>query len=216
MRTTANWLIVPLALVLLPSPASAQGEGWSRVRRLEPGDAIALTADGAERGEQLFVSANDQDVTTLSLDSKIPATVARTLRRLAAQHPTILDSASRGGTVVADGVRLSAEGVFATDRKVADLQQVVHTISRPTVSEISVRRQGRGFWGHLGVLGGYFVGAAAGSFGAGVVCRAAAGAQQCDTGAFLVGMVAGGVAGAAYGLHAARREVEEIVYRRPE
>jgi len=204
-----------LILALLASPVGAQEREWSRVRRLEPGGAITLTIDGAQPAEHVFVSADANGLTILSPDGPgLPSSVARTLRRLAEQQPAILETASKGGTVLVDNLRLTSGGVFVGDRKLADLESVVRTIARPEVAEISVRRQGRGFWGHLGALGGGFVGAMAAGYGAGAVCSAAAGRQRCDSGGFMVGMVVGGLAGGGYGFHAARREVEERAYAR--
>ena len=57
------------------------------------------------------------------------------------------------------------------------------------------------------------MGAFAASYGAGLACRAAKGESRCDSGAFLIGLTAGGLAGGAYGFHAARRESEDLVYR---
>jgi hypothetical protein len=59
-------------------------------------------------------------------------------------------------------VRLGSDGVFVSDQKVAEFQQVAETRSRDDIAEIRVRKKGRGFWGHLGPLGGYFVGSIAG------------------------------------------------------
>ena len=102
----------------------------------------------------------------------------------------------------------------------SDSQLTLLTASRATeafpkaaVTEISVKEKGRGFWGHLGPLGGYFVGALAGGYASGLACNALK-QGSCDTGAFLVGSVVGGLAGGGYGFHAARRETERIIYRR--
>ena len=70
-------------------------------------------------------------------------------------------------------------------------------------------------WGHLGPLGGYFVGFMAGGYAGGAVCRATGGGGRCDTGAFLKGALVGSIAGIGYGFRAARRETEEVIYRMP-
>ena len=88
-------------------------------------------------------------------------------------------------------------------------------VARTNIAAITIRRKGRGFWGHLGPLGGYFLGGLAGGYSAGLVCQAAAGRDRCDTGAFLTGMLGGGIAGGTAGFHAARRETEDVVYRAP-
>jgi hypothetical protein len=98
---------------------------------------------------------------------------------------------------------------------VADLQQLIETSARQDVAEIKTRQKGRGFWGHLGPLGGYFVGAMAGGYIAGFACQAAAGRDRCDTGASLTGMLVGGIGGGIYGFRAADRETESVIYRAP-
>ena len=112
-------------------------------------------------------------------------------------------------------MRLRLDGVFGDDRKVADLAQVIENIARGDVAEIKTRQKGRGVWGHLGPLGGYFVGALSGGVVAGLACRAAAGRDGCDSGAFLAGMLGGGIAGGVYGFRAANRETEDVIYRAP-
>lgn len=125
-------------------------------------------------------------------------------------------AAQLGATFVLESsVRIRPDGVFVGDRKVADLGQVIERIGRHDVAEINTRRKGRGVWGHLGPLGGYFVGALAGGVVAGGACQAAAGRDRCDSGAFLAGMLGGGIAGGVYGFRAANRETEETIYRAP-
>lgn len=116
-----------------------------------------------------------------------------------------------GSTFLIGRVRLTSEGVFVADRKVADLQSLVETRARQDVAEIRTRKKGRGFWGRLGPLGGDFVGAMSGGYAAGYVCKAIE-RTSCD-GAFLGGVVVGGLAGGVYGFHAAGRETEDIIYR---
>ena len=90
--------------------------------------------------------------------------------------------------------------------------RVVEHVARNDVAEIKTLKRGRGVWGHLGPLGGYFVGAFAGGYAVGLACEALQGRDRCDNGAFLVGAVMGGVSGGLYGLSAARRQTEEVIY----
>ena len=85
------------------------------------------------------------------------------------------------------------------------------TIARDSIAQITIRRRGRGFWGHVGPLGGFFIGGMAGGYAFRLINRRPA----SDTGTFLDGMVFGGVFGGAYGLYAAVRETETVVYRAP-
>ena len=90
--------------------------------------------------------------------------------------------------------------------------QVVERVARNDVAEIKTVRKGRGVWGHLGPLGGYFVGALSGGYGVGLACQAVQGRNQCDSGAFLLGTLMGGISGGLYGFSVARRETEEVIY----
>jgi hypothetical protein len=209
-----------LVLLLVSSynlPAAAQPHAeWTRVQALEPGSEIVLTVT-RDRPVLRYVIAVDNDILrVLNLtDSPLPGRLTETLRSIASQHPEYFAQVAADGTVVVGQVRLTKTGVFVGNDRVGDVQRLVETHARHEVAEIARRRRGRGFWGHLGPLGGYFVGGMAGGLVSGVACRAVNGTNRCDNGAFLVGMVGGGVAGGAYGWHAARRETEEIVYRAP-
>jgi hypothetical protein len=199
-------------LALAPQGASMDIE-WSRVHKLEPGREITVTIGSSQPARRYFVSADDSGLTVLNLnDSTLPAAAVRALREMASQHREYLEAAAKGGSFLFNNVRLAPAGVFVADRKVADLQQVVETSARKDVAEVKTRQKGRGVWGHLGPLGGYFVGAMAGGYVAGLACRAVAGRNRCDTGAFLTGMLVGGIAGAANGFRAANREIEDVVY----
>ena len=90
--------------------------------------------------------------------------------------------------------------------------QLVKQVARNDVAEIKTLKKGRGVWGHLGPLGGYFVGALSGGYAVGLACQAVQGRSRCDSGAFLLGALMGGVSGGLYGFSAAHRETEEVIY----
>jgi hypothetical protein len=190
---------------------------WSRVRKLAPGSEIILTIKGSPPGDRYVVRADGSDLTVSNVAYPgLPAAAKDVLRGVAADHPEYFLTAQRGGTIVLEkSLRLGRDGVFASDRKVADIGQVVETIARNDVADIRARRKGRGVWGFLGPLGGYFVGAMSGGYVAGFACQAAAGPDRCDTGAFLTGMVVGGIVGGGYGIRAANRETEDVIYHAP-
>ena len=208
---------IGLVLVSLASRADAQSDvDWSRVSRLKPGDELIVVLKGSDEAVRHFVSADDHVVRVLNLaDSAMPAATGRALREIASQSPQDFENAARGGTFIRDGLRLSSDGVFAGGHKVADLQQVVETRPRADILEVRTRQKGRGFWGHLGPLGGYFVGAFAGGYAGGLACKASVSHKRCDTDVVAKGMVVGAVVGTGYGFHAARRVTEDVVYHAP-
>ena len=89
---------------------------------------------------------------------------------------------------------------------------VVERVARNDVAEIEMVEKREGVWGHLGPLGGHFVGALSGGYAVGLTCQAMQGRDRCDSGAFLLGALMGGISGGLYGLSAARRETEEVIY----
>jgi hypothetical protein len=221
MRVAHALLIV--SSISLPAAAWAQEAvhhesavpPWPRVQALEPGSEIVLTVARSRSVQRYVIAVDDDHLHVLNLtDAPLSGPLAETLRSIASQHPEYFAQATNG-TVVIGRVRLTRAGVFVGDEHAADLQHIVQTHSRDDVAEIARRRRGRGLWGHLGPLGGFFVGGMTGGLVSSVACRATSGRNRCDTGAFLIGMVSGGVAGATYGTHAARRETTEIVYRAP-
>jgi hypothetical protein len=189
---------------------------WSRVPDLAPGTRILVTRHGSQPLERFVVSADETELIVLDLtDPTLPGAVTRALLNVASNHPEYFATRPNAGQFVERAVRLGPDGVFVADRRVAALEQLVEISTRTEVAEITIRRKGRGVWGHLGPLGGYFVGAMVGGYAAGFACQAAVGRDRCDTGAFLRGMVGGGIAGGAFGFRASNRETEDVVYRAP-
>jgi hypothetical protein len=206
-----------LVLVSVASRAYAQTDAdWSRVSRLKPGGELMVVLKGTDETRRHFVSADEGIMRVLNLDDvAMPARTSRALREIASESPQDFQNAASGATFVNGRLRLSSAGVFDGDRKIADLQQVLETRARADIVEVRTRQKGQGFWGHLGPLGGYFVGALAGGYGGGLACKASVSHEHCDTGAVLKGMVVGAVVGTGYGFHAARRVSEDVIYRAP-
>jgi hypothetical protein len=202
----------------LPLEAAGRADDvWSRVRATDPGTEIVVTAGGLPSRVRILVAADDRVVTVVQVaDALLPSSAQDALQRLAVEHPERLLAAQRGARFVLNQtVSLGPDGLFVGDRRVAQLGQLTENIARGEVATITRRHKGRGFWGRVGLLGGYFVGALGGGYAAGLTCRAVNGGDRCDTGAFLKGAMVGGFAGASYGFRAARRETEEVIYRAP-
>jgi hypothetical protein len=198
----------------LQEPAPGPAREWARLRDLPSGASIDLTTREWQRAARTFVAADEGGVVLVNLNAPgLPSEVSRRMQDLAERAPHLLINAARGATLVNDRVEIRRDGVFFEGRRVSSLSGVIETRARDEIDEIAVYRRGAGFWGHLGPLGGYFAGALAGGYGASLICQSVRGAQECDTGAFLAGMLTGGVFGASYGFHAGRRVQRDIVYR---
>jgi hypothetical protein len=210
-------LLAFLTMPVLPvaaqdAPASLGFGDWTALQRLKPGTEVVVTSDGSPAADRYLVLSDASRLTLLNLtDPALPREATRTLMDIGSRHPEFFASAPKGGQFVDRDVRVGPDGVFVAGRKVADLQQIVETIPQARVVEVASRQRGRGFWGHLGPLGGYFVGAMAGGYIAGLACKGVRD-SSCD-GAFLSGGFVGGIAGAIQGSVAARRETEVVVYR---
>jgi len=150
--------------------------------------------------------------------------IAREAARLTVDQPaSSIDAEWSRVRKLASGSRIivTIEGAQPVERRVVRVDessltlsngQVVERVARNDVAEIKTVKKGKGVWGHLGPLGGYFVGALSGGYAVGLACQAVQGRNPCDSGAFLLGTLMGGISGGLYGLSAARRETEEVIY----
>jgi hypothetical protein len=190
---------------------------WSRLRKLAPGTELIVTVKGSLPSNRYAVAWDASALTVLNLAAPtLPAAARDVLRDVASTHPEYFSAAQKGQLFVLErNVSVGPGGVFVDGRKIADLQQVIETSARQEVAEIKTRQKGRGVWGHLGPVGGYLVGAIGAGYAAGFACQARPGPNHCDTGAFLTGMLVGGIVGGGYGFRAANRETEHSIYRAP-
>jgi hypothetical protein len=210
-RENARLAAEPILVDAGQQAGKSTNADWSRVRKLEPGAQIMLTANGSEPGERYVLSTDESGITILNLaDPTLPADVFQVLRHLAERNPGHFTEALKGGTFPLDkNVRLMSNGVFVSDRKVADLGSVVDTVARVDIVEIAGIRRSRN------ALAGTLIGAAAGG-GIGYVAGAC---KPNDwlcfqaVAALLMAGVGAGV-GALVGAGIGKRKVT-VIYRAP-
>ena len=104
---------------------------WSQVRRLAPGTEIMVRKPGVALPRQHVLAVNDDEVTTFAV-SDLAVEFAKALRKAAVTHPEYLLEPQPAGTRIALGGRVSLKdsGVFVGERRVAELQQFILTVSR--------------------------------------------------------------------------------------
>lgn len=189
-----------------PAPPAPAAE-WAAIPAAVAGKDVTVIAGGRDTRADRVLSADETRLVVLSIPADTLPAVKRALTDVAARNPRFLTDLTPGEYVVGD-VHLVRGAVLHQTRRVSDLTDYVQTYSRNEVERITIRKRGGGFWGRLGAVGGYFVGALAGGYAGSLLCR-------CDAG-FLPGMLTGGATGALTGAHAARREREVVVYARPD
>jgi len=149
--------------------------------------------------------ADDSVLIVLNLTAPtLPATSARVLRDMAASHPEYVVAAQKAGAFRQENVRVGRDGVFVSDRKVADLNQVVETIARNDVSEI---------WGPV-VARGSVVGTVVGGW-LGFVVGVVPGLGGAPDGVAWLLLMSSTAVGGYLGFHWSSHETEGIVYRAP-
>jgi hypothetical protein len=150
---------------------AAEELGWSRVRKLEPGTEITVTAAGAASRTLYLLDADDSTITVLDLGGLTLAAPARSaLQRLAASHPRHFTEPRASEAVRSDeNVRLTSDGVFIADQKVAELERIVGRIPRSGVTSgvKGDRRPGSGWANRQPVATGALIGTAVGVVTAG-------------------------------------------------
>jgi hypothetical protein len=189
---------------------------WSRVRKLEPGMEIMVTANGSQSGKRYVLSADDSGITVLTLtDPALPAAAREVLRDLASRNPAHFTDAQKGGTLLLDkNVRLQSVGVFVGDQKIADFGQIMTRIARTDVAQIKIERaKGRpGTGALLGLAGGIGLGVWAVN---NVSCPGESNFSSCmGTRLGLIPLL-GALGGAIVGGYAWQHKTEEIIYSVP-
>jgi hypothetical protein len=161
-------LVVSLAA---PLPAAAQSPGnyystslsnWSRVRTITPGTRISVGIADPDEVEQYFLDATDDAITLLDVTHRdLPRDARRTVIRIAETRPSLFTATK--WTEATDGpIRVNQDGVFVKGRRLVALDDIVKTIDRGDVGEVSRRARvrtpprppDRGSPGEIGAVAG--------------------------------------------------------------
>lgn len=122
---------------------------WSQVQRLAPGTEIMIRKPGVALLRQRVLGVDGDEVKTFAV-SDMAVQFAKQLRKAAATNPDYLLQPRPPETTIALGnhVSLRDSGVFVREKRVAEIQEFVLTISRneidsgsATVSTVPVRNQ---------------------------------------------------------------------------
>ena len=119
-----------------PSLVAAQQDGlWLSVHQLVPGSTLTLTRQGEPSHTVRFIFADDTELKALNVSGvDVPPAAAKVLIRMASEQPDQLLRVTPGTTLrIDEDVVLSASGLFAGDRKIADFDRVIESISRSDV-----------------------------------------------------------------------------------
>jgi hypothetical protein len=119
---------VILIILLVAPPASADQEvgkrlNWEQATRQKAGTEIMLTVADSPPAKVKLLFADDSILVTLKPDApKLPGKLQGALLKVGPDWPVILNGA---GNFVRGHVRVSPEGIFDGDQKVAELAAVI-------------------------------------------------------------------------------------------
>jgi hypothetical protein len=135
-RVIATVLIV---LLIAPPAYAGQKQGkpidWQKAQQLKPGTKIVLTVTGGQPTNVRLLFADEATLVTLKpTASKLPGGVEKALFSVGPQWPGIVNS---GAMWSSERVRVSQDGIFDRDKKLAELSEVVQQTPREQVQAIS-------------------------------------------------------------------------------
>lgn len=134
-------LIAPPALA---GPTQGKPISWQKAQTLKAGTEIVVTvAGGQPKTERVLFVDEASLVTRKAAPPKLAGRVEKALLDVAANWPAVFDV---GVTARSGRVRVSRDGVFDGDKKLADLTEVVRRTHRGdvlTIAEPPDRHMGR-------------------------------------------------------------------------
>jgi hypothetical protein len=131
--------VILISLLVAPPASAGQKPGkpitWEEAQQLNAGTEIMLTVKDSPPTKVKLLFADGSILVALKPDApKLPSRIERPLLSLGSKWRDIL---SRGGSLTLDDVRVSKDGVFDGDRKVADVAEVIQWAPRGDVVGIS-------------------------------------------------------------------------------
>ncbi len=208
---TAIGILLGMCPAAPPAAAQSPASDWSQVIRLRRGSDVIVTTTSQARSRQILVTADESSLLVVDTPAAaLPNDIRKRVQRAARERPTDFVLLRAGRPLQLEkGLRLSPEGVFEADRRVADLERLLWSIPRGSVREVSVPRKHVGSHTRRGALIGAAAGAvmltACGSYCGPAAARAAFGAA--------VGVAAGAFYGSIVGLAVPRSP--DVIYQAP-
>ena len=201
-----------VALFAVVQSSQPVDENWTRVRKLKPGTEVLVSTRSSDLGRRCVVSATESDLTVLNLTESLGEEVADVLRRVAWEHPEYFARVRARATFLLEkNVQLAPEGVLVAGRKVADLKQIIESITRADVVEIA-RMSGRSHpAANKGALIGVIAGVAASDRRV-HMCHGHDLDLTCPMATAILGLVGAGI-GALFG--AEKLTESDVIYRAP-
>jgi hypothetical protein len=188
---------------------------WRGVIALERGRQLIVTDRAASVHRGYIAIADDSSLVIVNVDgAPIPTDARGTLEKIASHQTSYFADALHGQAYpLGNDLRLTGEGIFFRDQKVAGLDTVVSIIPSADVRQIAVIRH-RGSVGAIsgGAAAGVLLGLASFMGLAFKQCGGSCSDEELLMGASLFGFP---VLGGSLGYWATRHEVERVVYRAP-
>jgi hypothetical protein len=131
-----------IGLLVVPPAFASEKPGkpidWQKVRSLKAGSEIVLTVTGGQPTRVRILFADETTLVTLKPTApKLPGGVEKFLVGVGPKWPAVL---SGNATSDAAPLRVSKDGIFDGDQKLAALADVVQQTSRGDVKEIAKPR----------------------------------------------------------------------------
>ena len=125
--------MILIGLLVAPPASAGQKQGkpidWQKAQTLKPGTEVVLTVTGAQPAKVRFLYADETALLTLKPTApKLPGGVEKLLFSVGSEWPGIFNT---GATYSSERLRVSRDGIFDRDKKLADLSDVVQQIAKP-------------------------------------------------------------------------------------
>jgi len=145
-------IIATVLICLLVAPPASAGQkankpiSWEQAKKLKAGTEIDLTVTNAQPTKVRFLFADDAILLTLNPTS--PKQPERIERSLVSLGPRWYYVVNQGAAFTSEQLRVSQEGVFDGDQKLAELADVVQQTPRAIVTGIAAQPKKR----HTGLI----------------------------------------------------------------
>ena len=146
--------VILISLLVAPPALADQKPGkpitWKKAQQLKAGTEVWLTVKDSPPAKVKVLFADDLTLVTLKPGTaKLPERVERVVLTTGSHWPDIV---YRGGSFMTGGVRVSQEGVFDGDQKVADFTQT------PRGDVLGINPASHKHWGRIILVTALIVG----------------------------------------------------------